>query len=73
MRDGLTYQGNNHQEVIEQLFEINEILLNMCKSGSKFDTEDFHHNKITNTLHKKARVEFIKRGRRNFCDKDDVL
>ena len=62
MRDGLTYQGNNHREAIEQLFEINNILPNMCKGGSKFDVEDFHRNIVTQTLHEKARAEFIKRG-----------
>ena len=62
MRGGLTYQGNNHREAIEQLFEINNILPNMCKGGSKFDVEDFHRNIVTQTLHEKARAEFIKRG-----------
>ena len=73
MCDGLTYQGNNHHEAIEQLFEINEILPNMCEGGSKFDAKDFHCNIITHTLHEKARVEFIKRGGRNLRHEDNVL
>ena len=73
MRDGLTYQGNDHREVIEQLFKINDILPNMCERGSKFDAEDFHRNIIVATLHEKARVEYIKRGGRNLRDKDDIL
>ena len=73
MRDGLNYQGNGHQEAIEQLFEINNILPNMCEGGSKFDVEDFHRNIVTQTLHEKARVEFIKHGGHNLHDKDDVL
>ena len=47
----LTYQGNGHQEAIEQFFEINDILPNMCEGGSKFDAEDFHE---------KARVKYIR-------------
>ena len=73
MRDGLTYQGNDHREAIEKLFEIKDILPNMCKGGSKFDAEDFHRNIIVAALHEKARVEYIKRGGRNLCDKDGVL
>ena len=75
MRDGLTYQRNNHQEAIEQLFEINKILPNMCEGGSKFDAENFHRNIITKTLHEheKARVEFVKRGGRNLLNEEDVL
>ena len=73
MRDGLTYQGNDHREVIGQLFEINDILPHMCKGGSKFDDEDFHRNIIVATLHKKARVEYVKRGGRNLRDEDGVL
>ena len=73
MRDGLAYQGNNHREAIEGLFEINDILPNMCEGGSKFYTKDFHCNIITSTLHKKASVEFIKRGGRNLCIEDGVL
>ena len=73
MRDGLTYQGNGHREAIEQLFEINDILPNMCEGGSKFDDEDFHRNIIVATLHEKARVEYIKRGGRNLRDEDGVL
>ena len=33
MRDGLPYQGDDHREAIDQLFEINEILPNMCKGS----------------------------------------
>ena len=73
MRDGLTYQGNDHREATEQLFEINEILPNMCEGGSKFDAEDFHRNIIVAALHEKVRVEIIKRGGRNLRDEDDVL
>ena len=73
MRDRLTYQGNDHREKIEQLIEINEILPNMSKGRRKFDTEEFHRNITTQTLHEKARVEFIKRGRRNLRDEDNVL
>ena len=73
MRDGLTYHGNDHQEVIEQLFKINNILPNMCERGSKFDDEDFHRNSNVVTLHEKARVECIKRGGRNLRDEDGVL
>ena len=35
MRDGLPYQGNDHREAIEQLFEINKIYPNMCEGGKK--------------------------------------
>ena len=73
MRNGLTYQGNDHQEAIEELFEINDILPHMCKGGSKFDAEDFHRNIIVATLHEKARVAYIKQVRRNLRDKDGVL
>ena len=73
MRNGLTYQGNDHREAIEQLFEINDILPHMCKGGSKFDAKDFHRNIIVVTLHEKVRVEYIKRGGRNFLDEDGVL
>ena len=66
----LTYQGNDHKEAIEQLFEINEILPNMCENGINFDAEDFHRNIIIAALHEEARVEFIKRDGR---DEDDVL
>ena len=45
----------------------------MCEGGSKFDVEDFHRNIVTQTLHEKARVEFIKHGGHNLHDKDDVL
>ena len=45
----------------------------MCKGGSKFDAEDFHCNITTQTLHEKARAEFVKRGERNLRDEDDVL
>ena len=72
MCEGLTCQGNGHREAIEQLFEINEILPNMCAGGSKFDAEDFHCNIIVATLHEKARVEF-KRGGRNLRNEDNVL
>ena len=73
MRDGLTYQGNDHWEAIEQLFEINKILPHMCEVGSKFDGDDFPCNIIVVTLHEKARVEFIMRDGRNLRDEDDVL
>ena len=73
MRDGLTYQGNDYREAIEQLFEINDILPNMCEGGSKFDAKDFHRNIIVATLHEKTCVEYIKRGGRNLRDEDDVL
>ena len=73
MRDDLAYQGNNHQEAIEQLFEINKILPNMCEGGSKFDAQYIHCNIITQTMHEKARVEFVKQGGRNLRDEDDVL
>ena len=73
MRDGLTYQSSDQRKVIEQLFEINDILPNMCEGGSKFDDEDFHRNIIVATLHEKARVEYIKRGGRNLRGKDGVL
>ena len=71
-RDGLTFQGNNRHEAIEQLFEINEILPSVCKGGSKFDVEDFHRSILTQTLHKKARVEFVKQGRHDLRDEGDV-
>ena len=45
----------------------------MCKGGSKFDPRDFHRNIIVATLHKKSRVEYIKRGGRNLRDEDSVL
>ena len=61
MCGSLTYQGNNHQEAIKQLFEINN------------NIEDFHCNIVTQTLHEKVRVEFINRGSRNLLDKDNVL
>ena len=35
MRDDLTYQGNDHREAIEQLFEINDILPNTCVQRRK--------------------------------------
>ena len=73
MRNGLTYQGNDHQEAIEQLFEIHDILPHMCKGGSKFDTKDFHRNIIVATLHEKVRVKYIKRGGRNLRDEDGTL
>ena len=73
MRDGLTHQGNDHRKAIEQLFEINKILPNMCKGGSKFDAEDFRRNIIVATLHEKVWIEFIKRGGRNLRGQDDVL
>ena len=73
MRDGLPYQGNGHREVIEQLFEINEILPNLCEGESRFDSKDFHRNIIVATLHEKMRVEYIKRGGRNPRDEDCVL
>ena len=73
MRDGLPYQGNDHREAIEQLFEINEILPKMCEGRNKFAAKDFHRNIIVATLHEKARVEFIKRGGRNLRDEDEVL
>ena len=73
MRDGLPYQDNARREAIEQLFEINKILPNMCEGGSKFHAGDFHRNIIVVTLHEKARVEFIKRGGRKLRDEDGVL
>ena len=73
MRDGLPYQGNDHREAIEQLFEINEILPNMCEGGIRLYAEDFQHNIIAATLHEKARAEFIKQGRRNLPDEDEIL
>ena len=45
----------------------------MCKGGSKFDDKDFHCNIIVATLHKKARIEFIKRDGRNLRDEDGTL
>ena len=72
MRGGLTYQGNDHREAIEQLFKINDILPHTCEGGSKFDPEDFHRNIIATTLHEKARDEYIKRGRCNLRDEDVV-
>ena len=45
----------------------------MCEGGSKFDVKDFHRNIITQTLHEKARVEFIKSGGRNLRNEDGVL
>ena len=60
MRDGLTYQGNDHREAIGRLFEINDILPHMCEGGSKFDDEDFHRNIIVATLHKNACLEYVK-------------
>ena len=41
MRDGLTYQGNDHREAIEQLFEVNEILPNMCQGGVNLTPRTF--------------------------------
>ena len=73
MRDGLTYQGIDHREAIKRLFEINDILLNMCEGGSKFDVKDFHRNIVTQTLHEKAHTKVVKRGSRNLRDGDDVL
>ena len=73
MRDGLPYQGNGHREAIEQLFEINEILPNLCEGGSRFDAKDFHRNIIVATLHKKARGKFIKRNGYNLRDEDKDL
>ena len=73
MRNVLPYQGNDHREATKQLFEINEILPNMCGGGSKFDAKDFHRNIIVAALHEKARTEFIKRDGRNVRDEDEVL
>ena len=73
IRDGLHYQGNDHQEAIEQLFEINKIVPNMCEGRSKFNAKEFRHNIIIAMLHEKARFEFIKRNGRNLHDKNDVL
>ena len=72
MRDGLPYQGNDHWEAIEQLYEINAILRNMCEGRCKIGAKDFHRNIIAVKLHEKACVEFIKRGRCNLCDEDEV-
>ena len=73
MRDSFLYQGDDHREAIEQLFEVNEILLNMCEGGSKFDAKDFHRTIIVAMLHVEARVKFIKRGRCNLSNEDKVL
>ena len=40
MCDGITYQGHDHREEIEQLIKINDILLFMCEGGTRFDAED---------------------------------
>ena len=45
----------------------------MCNGGSKFDVKDFHRNIITQTLHEKARGEFIKHGGGNVRNNDKVL
>ena len=73
MRNGLPYQGNDHQEAIEQLFKTNEILPNMCEDGSRFDTKYFHRNIFFVMLHEKARAEFIKQDGRNLRNKDNTL
>ena len=73
MRNGLPYQGNDHREAIEQLFETNEILPKKCERGSRFNAKDFHRNSIVATLHEQARVKFIKQGGRNLRDENKVL
>ena len=73
MRDGLPYQGSDHRGAFEKLFEINNILPNMFEGGSKFDNKDFHRNIMVATLHKKAFVEYVKRGGWNLRDEDSAL
>ena len=67
------YKGHDHQEAIEQLFEIHEIVLNLSKGGKKFDGEYLYRNIVVKTFKSKARVEYVKWGGNNLCDQDNAL
>ena len=64
MRDGLTYQGHDHREAIDQLFELNDLLPLMAEGATKFEDKEFHWVVIPASLRPTVRVEFIKKAER---------
>ena len=73
MREGLSYQGHDHREAIEQLYELNKLLPFLCEDASSFDEEDFCRNVIPATLRPMARVDYIKKGGKNLRNEEEIL
>ena len=67
----IKYKGHDHQDAIEQLFEIREIVLNLSEGGKKNDDKYLYRNIVIKTLKSKALVECVKRGGNNLRDQDN--
>ena len=73
MRDGLKYNGHNHEKAIKRLYTINNLMIYLAENAPKFTPEEMCRDIIPAMLKPRARVEYVNLGGEELTERRDVI
>ena len=73
MRDGLKYDGNDHEKAVKRLYTINNLMIYLAENAAKFTPEEMCRDIIPVMLKPRARVEYVKLGGEELTERRNVI
>ena len=73
MRDGLKYDGRNHEKAVKRVYTVNNLMIYLAENATKFTPEEMCRDIIPAMLKPRARVEYVKLGGEELTERQDVI